>query len=205
MRKFANIISTMFHPLLMVTYGIILIVTFTYLRILPPISKLIIVGQAFLVTSLLPALAIYFMVKRGIARDYELTDRRERLLPYITIIAALLFYCVFLHKLRAFWITYLIYGAIAALVIAMFINFFWKISAHTLGIGGMLGGIFAISRMFSINPFIGIMDILVVGGLVATSRIYLGKHTPAQTYCGFLLGCACVYVTFFLCLNILFI
>jgi membrane-associated phospholipid phosphatase len=190
MRQFANIISTMFHPLLMVTYGIILMVTFTYLRMLPPISKLIIVGQAFLVTSLLPALAIYFMVKKGIAKDYELTDRRERLLPYITIIAALLFYCVFLHKLRAFW---------------MFINFFWKISAHTLGIGGMLGGIFAISRMFSINPFVGIMIILVVGGLVATSRIYLGKHTPAQTYCGFLLGCACVYVTFFLCLKFLFI
>ena len=33
MRLFSNIISGMFHPLLMVTYGVILVLTFTYLAI----------------------------------------------------------------------------------------------------------------------------------------------------------------------------
>ena len=35
MRLFSNIISGMFHPLLMVTYGVVLALTFTYLAIYP--------------------------------------------------------------------------------------------------------------------------------------------------------------------------
>ena len=41
MRLFSNIISGMFHPLLMVTYGVVLALTFTYLAIYPPAMKLL--------------------------------------------------------------------------------------------------------------------------------------------------------------------
>lgn len=51
MRLFSNIISGMFHPLLMVTYGVILVLTFTYLAIYPPTMKLFLVGGAFLSTA----------------------------------------------------------------------------------------------------------------------------------------------------------
>ena len=41
MRLFSHIISGMFHPLLMVTYGVVLALTFTYLAIYPPAMKLL--------------------------------------------------------------------------------------------------------------------------------------------------------------------
>ena len=44
MRLFSNIISGMFHPLLMVTYGVVLALTFTYLAIYPPAMKLLLAG-----------------------------------------------------------------------------------------------------------------------------------------------------------------
>ena len=54
MRLFSHIISGMFHPLLMVTYGVVLALTFTYLAIYPPAMKLLLAGGAFLSTAVIP-------------------------------------------------------------------------------------------------------------------------------------------------------
>ena len=62
MRLFSNIISGMFHPLLMVTYGVVLTLTFTYLAIYPPAMKLLLAGGAFLSTAVIPGAFIFMMV-----------------------------------------------------------------------------------------------------------------------------------------------
>ena len=72
MRLFSNIISGMFHPLLMITYGVILALSFTYLAIYPPTMKLFLVGGAFLSTAVVPGIFIFLMVKR------PGTDRPQR-------------------------------------------------------------------------------------------------------------------------------
>ena len=36
-----------------------------------------------------------------------------------------------------FWFLSLLMGACVALILSLCINFYWKISAHTLGIGGL--------------------------------------------------------------------
>lgn len=64
MRLFSNIISGMFHPLLMVTYGVVLALTFTYLAIYPPTIKLLLAGGAFLSTAVIPGAFIFMMVKK---------------------------------------------------------------------------------------------------------------------------------------------
>ena len=148
MRLFSNIISGMFHPLLMVTYGVILALSFTYLAIYPPTMKMFLVGGAFLS---------------------------------------------------------LLMGACVALLFSLCINFFWKISAHTLGIGGLLGGIMGVARIHLINPYWGFIIILLAAGLVGTSRIFLKRHTPMQVYAGFCLGFICTFVASFLSYIYLFI
>ena len=65
MRLFSNIISGMFHPLLMVTYGVVLALTFTYLAIYPPTMKLLLAGGAFLSTAVIPGAFTFMMVKNG--------------------------------------------------------------------------------------------------------------------------------------------
>ena len=56
----------MFHPLLMVTYGVVLALTFTYLAIYPPAMKLLLAGGAFLSTAVIPgAFNLYDGKKRG--------------------------------------------------------------------------------------------------------------------------------------------
>lgn len=206
MKLFSNIVSILFHPLLMVTYGVIMALTFTYLAIYPLAMKGLLVGGAFLCTAVIPGLFILLMVKNGAAVDLELSDRRERVVPYLIFITSIMVCTLFMYKIMVpFWFLSLLIGAGIALFLALFINFFWKISAHTLGIGGLLGGIMGVSRIHLINPYFGFILIFLIAGLVGTSRIFLKRHTPMQVYAGFCLGFICTFVASFLSYIYLFI
>jgi hypothetical protein len=142
MKLFSNIISFVFHPLLMVTYGIVLALMFTFLAIYPLPVKLLIAGGTFISTAIVPGLFIFLLVKNGAAGDIELSDRKERVVPYLIFITSILVCIFFLYKmLMPFWLLAMLIGACVALVIALCVNFAWKISAHAIGIGGLLGAI----------------------------------------------------------------
>ena len=109
MKLFSNIISFVFHPLLMVTYGIVLALMFTFLAIYPLPVKLLIAG-----------LFIFLLVKNGAAGDIELSDRKERVVPYLIFITSILVCIFFLYKmLMPFWLLAMLIGACVALVIAV--------------------------------------------------------------------------------------
>ncbi|MBC5632805.1 phosphatase PAP2 family protein [Parabacteroides hominis] len=206
MRLFSNIISGMFHPLLMVTYGVVLALTFTYLAIYPPAMKLLLAGGAFLSTAVIPGAFILMMVKNGAAVDMELSDRHERVVPYLIFITSIMVCAFYMYKMMLpFWFISLLLGACVALILALLINFFWKISAHAIGIGGLLGGIMGVARIHLINPYWAFIIVIIIAGLVGTSRIFLKRHTPMQVYAGFCLGFICTFVASFLSYIYLFI
>ena len=206
MRLFSNIISGMFHPLLMVTYGVVLALTFTYLAIYPPTIKLLLAGGAFLSTAVIPGAFILMMVKNGAAVDMELSDRHERVVPYLIFITSIMVCAFYMYKMMLpFWFISLLLGACIALILALLINFFWKISAHAIGIGGLLGGIMGVARIHLINPYWAFIIVIIIAGLVGTSRIFLKRHTPMQVYAGFCLGFICTFVASFLSYIYLFI
>jgi len=69
----------------------------------------------------------------------------------------------------------------------------WKISGHTAALGALLGTLITLNLKYSMN-FLGmIIAILLISGAVASSRIYLEKHNPAQVYAGFGLGFLCMF------------
>ena len=157
MRLFSNIISGMFHPLLMVTYGVVLALTFTYLAIYPPAMKLLLAGGAFLSTAVIPGAFIFMMVKNGAAVDMELSDRHERVVPYLIFITSIMVCAFYMYKMMLpFWFISLLLGACVALILALLINFFWKISAHAIGTGGLLGGIMGSSPDPFDKPLLGL-------------------------------------------------
>lgn len=196
----------MFHPLLMVTYGVVLALTFTYLAIYPPTMKLLLAGGAFLSTAVIPGAFILMMVKNGAAVDMELSDRHERVVPYLIFITSIMVCAFYMYKMMLpFWFISLLLGACVSLILALLINFFWKISAHAIGIGGLLGGIMGVARIHLINPYWAFIIVIIIAGLVGTSRIFLKRHTPMQVYAGFCLGFICTFVASFLSYIYLFI
>ncbi|MDR2810363.1 MAG: phosphatase PAP2 family protein [Tannerellaceae bacterium] len=198
MKLFANIISILFHPLLMVTYGMLMALSFTYLNIYPLVLKLHLIGGVFLGTVVVPGTIILLMVKNGMADDMELTNRHKRMMPYLLFIASNMTCLFYLFKMQLpFWMLSMFMGVCVALFAALCINFVWKISIHTLGVGGLLGAVTGIARAQTANPYWLFIAVLIVAGLVGTSRIILNKHTPMQVYAGFLLGLICTFASSF--------
>ncbi|MCD7916157.1 MAG: hypothetical protein LUG96_13445 [Tannerellaceae bacterium] len=195
MRLFVNITSTLFHPLLMVTYGVALALGYTYLALYPPVAKIYLLGGVFISTAVAPGLLILLLFKSGAASDLELTNRRERVIPYLIFIASNMLCLFYMYKMQVpFWLQALVVGVCIALLFALFINFFWKISAHAIGIGGLLGAMMGVCRIHLLNPYWAFIMVIVIAGLIGTARIILRKHTPMQIYAGFSLGFLCTYI-----------
>ena len=64
-----------------------------------------------------------------------------------------------------------------------------------IGIGGLLGGIMGISRVYLLNPYWAFIIVLLIAGLLGGARIQLKKHPPAQVYAGFGLGFISIYIS----------
>ena len=196
MRRIAQILSALFHPLMMVTYGMILAVTCTYMAVFPATFKWLLVGMTFLTTAFLPGGAIALLAKTGVIQDQSLDNRRERVLPYLFYMASLLC-CLYFYRrmMMPFWMMSLLVGTLVAMGITLLVNFVWKISAHCIGIGGLLGGLMGVARIYHLNPYPGLMAWILLAGMLATSRLYLEKHTPTQVYIGFFLGFICTFAS----------
>lgn len=96
MRLFSNIISGMFHPLLMVTYGVVLALTFTYLAIYPPAMKLLLAGGAFLSTAVIPGAFTLECEKTGRRSIWSYRTDMNCVVPYLIFITSIMV-CCFLY------------------------------------------------------------------------------------------------------------
>ncbi len=71
------------------------------------------------------------------------------------------------------------------------VTLFWKISAHAVGTGGLLGFLFGIVYSFAAMELLyPTLACVLATGLLLSARLYLNAHTPAEVGAGFLLGLA---------------
>ena len=68
------------------------------------------------------------------------------------------------------------------------INLKYKISAHMVGIGGLLGSLIVVSYVLKYNAVPQLSVLVLLAGVIATCRLYLKAHEPKQIYSGFFLG-----------------
>lgn len=97
---------------------------------------------------------------------------------------------MFYTKISVNHLVFLVFAVITALIfLLLFITFFWKISIHGAGVGGMLGILLAVAHG---NPIQYVQYLLaglvVVSGLTMFARIASNAHTPGQVYSGVALG-----------------
>lgn len=196
MKLIAKIVSIILHPLLIPTYGVFLGLNYTYLILRPEPLRWKILLSAFLITALVPALGIGALLFFGSASDADLKNKEERVLPYIMSILSMILCAYVLYKFKmSVWLYTSFVGGAISLAIALVINFFWKISAHMVGIGGLAGAIFGTAFCFMPFSLFSLAGVLMLAGLLGTSRIILERHTPGQVYAGFLLGFFVLFVS----------
>lgn len=209
LKGIAHIISVIFHPLLLPTYVLVLLMVidpypFGFFDLSDKNAGLMII-RVFFSTFLIPAVAVFIMKMLGLISSFQMEDKQERIGPYIA--TAIFFLWIFQSlvnypKIHPLFISFLL-GAIIALFIAFLINLFSKISAHAVGIGGVLGLLILMTFFTNYPPFImnlgflGLFQInttallligVFVAGLVGSSRLYLDAHQSADLWGGYLVG-----------------
>ena len=189
------IVSVVFHPMLMATYGCLLLffgirdTVYDYLT--ADSIKWKISAIVFIFSFVFPVVNIYILYRMGRIRTFSLSRQDERGFPYLM---TSLFYFGLYYLLMDIniWssLKVFIVGAGLAIVLTALVNTRFKISAHMVGLGGLLGVLVSVSALIRFDMTVFYMVVIIVAGLTAAARLYLEEHRPAQIYAGFVLGFA---------------
>ena len=197
MKRISEILSVLFSPLLVPTYGMILAAFLTILRYLPVNLLCTAVGITFVITCLIPVSIIMALFRSGMVSDPGLNERKERYLPYGAVVLCYLGCGFFFFKASApLWLPMFFAGAALATVINVAVNYWWKISAHAAAMGGLVALLFRIvaSHYALYNMNLWLSAVIILAGAVMTARVYLGRHTLWQGLAGCANGFICVYL-----------
>ncbi|MCD4664520.1 MAG: hypothetical protein K8R68_04550 [Bacteroidales bacterium] len=199
--KIAKIISVLFHPLLIPSYTFLILFNLnSYISLIIPYSaKMLMISMVFITTCLFPLLFVFMMKRRGIVKTLQMNTREERVYPFsVTAI----FYFLAYHLLKQLQISDVYYifllGSALLVIIALLINFYWKISIHMISMGGMLGAFIGISFRLEIELITIIALSVLISGAVGFARLRLSSHEPIQIYTGFLSGVLVMLLIFLL-------
>jgi membrane-associated phospholipid phosphatase len=187
----ANIISIVFHPLLLPTYAFLFLnYTYPYLLFnLDLISKTRLFVTIFINTFLFPLIALVIMRKLDFISSFHMHERQERIIPYIAI-SFFYFWSYLVVKNLGIGsiINDIMFGASLSVFMVFFFNGFFKISAHAASAGAFFGLTLFLSVNSVYNLELPVMIVILIAGLIGSSRLYLSAHTPFEIFSGFLVG-----------------
>lgn len=191
----ANSISAITHPIFVPTLGAYLIYnTNTIFSQISQENINSILYLSFGLTFILPMIFIaLFLGVKEIAK-LKASDKNDRLFPLLIVLLSYSFTYNFFKDSTGLIIynTFLL-TVITGLTIALLINFFWKISLHMVGIGGIIALIVFLKHIFHAEIFVHFVAFTIMAGIIASVRLYLQEHSMPQILFGFALGFSSVH------------
>ncbi len=199
----ARILSFIGHPLLVLTYMLLLMLTTNPFEFgaqhIGDKRTVILFFYVVSTTFLIPGLGVSLLKPLGLVRSLEMREKQERIGPYI--IAGIFYiwmYVNFANGAVPLLYAKFVLGATIGLFFAFFANIFTKISAHATGMGGFVamalllaiewsGSTFSLGPiLLSLNALLAI--VIILAGLVGVARLSLGGHTQAELWQGYAAG-----------------
>lgn len=207
LKVFSKFIAIIFHPLLIVTYALLILLWVNpYLFSFQDTkSQGLIVILIFMLSFGFPLISIVMMKLVGFISTLEMPDAKERIIPLAitTAFYMWLFINIKSNSLIPVALRMFILGATISITLAFLINLFTKISLHTVGMGGYVMITVLIKFLYSYEtfylsiPLLGgfmvsmnlvIIISLVLAGLVGTTRLHLKAHELQDIYGGYIVG-----------------
>ena len=199
-RKLALFLSVVFQPLLMpsLVFGL-LFFGVPQATSLPDAFKVRIFYLIVCATLLIPVVLMLGLRWSGYVKSLHFEEKSDRRIPFLVVT---LFYVLTTYFLKEkteldpiLWQGMAVITTAVALLTA--VTYFWKMSAHLTGIGGVLAVVGILGLFFpSLTVAYLLVATLVLGGIVASSRLYLDAHRPAEVYVGLLVGFVTCWIGF---------
>lgn len=193
--RIAKVMSTLFMPLYAPMWVFIGLFLFTYLRLLPWGYKIFIISIVYVFTVFMPTVGITLFRLFKKWTHLELSHREHRHMPYVVALLSYTACLVIMTRINAaMFFRGVVMAALVSQIICVIINVWWKVSTHMVGIGGLVGALNAFSILFFYNPVWPFCALLLLSGVLGTSRIILRQHSLAQVLTGFGIGYVCAMV-----------
>ncbi len=191
-------VSNVFHPLLSLTYAALVICFYSPMMVYGTPVKMLFVSEVAFFTLLLPMLIITLLHVFHVIGHWALRDVRDRSIPFLANFVCYLT-CYLVLQRSTFvptWVLMPYFGSVILTFVAWIISFWWKISAHASGnTAAVTFYLILYYYLPDIVPLWLVFGMIVVDGLVCSTRIYLGRHTPAQLGAGALLGISSMLIS----------
>jgi hypothetical protein len=196
----ASIISVLFHPLAVSSLFFAMIL-YTQTSILYPVNEttretfLALYNFAYVCNSWVKCC---FDFQNIFYCRFKLSEKSSRNIPLLfTAIFYLVLGYAFYSKFRVNDIFFLAFFSVGfSVLIAFFVNIFWKISLHSIAIGGVIGWIISIQYAYlDVHLLYQFIGTTIIGGLVVWARLYLQQHTIWQTIAGLVVGFGICFVS----------
>ena len=195
MNVLARAISVIFHPLLMATY-LFSLLAWALPSALSPLqqsSHRTMIILIFLVTFILPVCNMGIFKIFGSIKSLAMRERKERLMPFIFISVIYLVVTYLLYSRTKFSVEdnfmKLMILIDALVIVSTLSTFFFKVSVHSIAIWGMVGIILLLTKIAEVNTlFYASLGLIVIAGLVMSSRLQLAAHNSREVMWGAVLG-----------------
>ena len=195
--KFHKFISTILHPIVLPTLGVFLYFVFVS-QSFEKRLQLIVLGLVFALTYVVPVLLLLFLRNFGFIKDFQVSTIKERRFPVIFMIFLLYFLgntIIQIPTIRNLGI--LFYGTSLSLTcIYVLFSVKLKSSLHLVSMGNMIGFFLIMTNINSLSMLPIIILLVLLSGILASSRLYLKAHTPVELLIGFSLGIVCQFILF---------
>ena len=177
----AQVVSTLYSPFYLPVMAFIVLFLFSYLKLLPVSTKVVLIVIVYFFTILLPHTAIYLFRRFNGWSRKQLSKRQRRFVPYFMCMAsyAVLLYLFYEIHMPHFTIG-VIGGALAIIVICAIVNNKMKISTHAAASGGVIGALMAFSFIFAFDPTNWLCLATILCGMACSARLILRQHTYAE-------------------------
>jgi hypothetical protein len=202
-RRTAEVLTVMFHPLFVPLYGLLLIYSSpTLLSFIPFHMKRVIFILVLADNVILPLSLAAILYSKGMMRTFNAGERNERVvlltfaLMMYTVTAFLLLKMPVPNLFRAYFISIAVVTLITLLITAVY-----RISLHAAGIGGLLALTVFMMMHYDITSAWQLIVVILTGGAVMSSRLYLDDHTPAEVWTGLLTGTVVMALSLFFLFN----
>jgi len=198
LRSIARSLSIVLHPLLMplITLWLAMELDPLVAFLLPDQGRFITLAMVALMTVVFPITSTLLLKRAGLVSSLELPTRQERLGPYImTVIYYAMTWYLLLRAPLDVVASRLFFGATVAVMLTALITIRWKISAHMVGMGGLIGALAGLNVVHGLGLFPIFVVAIILAGMLGTARLLTSDHTVGQVLAGALLGVCCTYTS----------
>ncbi|WP_272151607.1 hypothetical protein [Tenacibaculum aiptasiae] len=199
MERWHKFTSTILHPIVMPTIGIILYFILTPIN-LSSRQQYTILGIVFIATYIIPLLLLVFLKRINYIKSFQVHGIKERRIPIFFMMTLLFMVGKFFAEISIIRdLSYLFFGVVLGLIV-IYLLFISKIksSLHLLSMGAATGYFLLFQQIHSINILPLIIVFILLSGILAASRLHLKAHTSREVYIGFFIGLISPFLAFYI-------